>query len=172
MAELALLRRLGDVMSFSEGQTVFKENEPGDCMYIVLKGTFNVFVNTLTGYPAQVAALQQGSFFGEMSLIDGWPRNATVISNEDGAALVVDKNNFKMLVIKCPDITNNILVALRARCETVAKSLRDKGINTPDISDLMFTPKLDNTPEVLGLMRRIARVLRQMNRFVYDDIIE
>ena len=90
MTDIALFKQLGKVVHFKENQTVFMQDDEGDNMYIVLKGTFGVYINSFSSFPIRVAEVRQGSFFGEMSVIDGWPRSATIIAEEEGAALAVD----------------------------------------------------------------------------------
>ena len=56
--------------------------------------------------------LSAGDFFGEISLIDGKPRAASVIAETDMTLLVVDANSFNHLLDTVPDMTKNILVSL------------------------------------------------------------
>jgi len=59
-----------------------------------------------------IRRLSEGDFFGEISLIDGEPRTATVISDTDMTLLVVNKTSFDHLLDKIPGLQRKILIAL------------------------------------------------------------
>jgi CRP/FNR family cyclic AMP-dependent transcriptional regulator len=59
-----------------------------------------------------IRQLSEGDFFGEISLIDGEPRTATVISDTDMTLLVVNKTSFDHLLDKIPGLQRKILIAL------------------------------------------------------------
>ena len=59
-----------------------------------------------------IRQLSEGDFFGEISLIDGEPRTATVISDTDMTLLVVNKTSFDHLLDKIPGLQRKILVSL------------------------------------------------------------
>jgi len=59
-----------------------------------------------------IRQLSEGDFFGEISLIDGEPRTATVISDTDMTLLVVNKTSFDHLLNKIPGLQRKILIAL------------------------------------------------------------
>jgi len=59
-----------------------------------------------------IRQLSEGDFFGEISLIDGEPRTATVISDTDMTLLVVNKTSFDHLLDKVPGLQRKILIAL------------------------------------------------------------
>ena len=76
-AELDSLRRATCERSFTTGQEIFKEGDPGDGVYVVKEGV--VQISALVGGAERVvlARFLPGDFFGEMSLIDNQPRSAT-----------------------------------------------------------------------------------------------
>ncbi len=59
-----------------------------------------------------IRQLSEGDFFGEISLIDGEPRTATVISDTDMTLLIVNKTSFDHLLDKIPGLQRKILIAL------------------------------------------------------------
>jgi CRP/FNR family transcriptional regulator/CRP/FNR family cyclic AMP-dependent transcriptional regulator len=73
--------------------------------------------------------LQAGDFFGEMSLIDGEPRSATIIALTDVRLLVVDRAQFWRLLDDAPDLLRRILLVLSRRVrrlEQVANAMRQR----------------------------------------------
>ena len=112
MADIALLSKIGKVTPFDKNQVVFMQNDPGEQMYLALSGSFGVYINSFTDFPVRVAGIQNGLFFGEMSVIDGWPRSATIISEEDGRALIIDRAHFEQLLTADQTIAAGILHTL------------------------------------------------------------
>ena len=163
MADIALLRQLGRAVNFTENQTVFMQNDEGDNMFIVLKGTFGVYINSFSSFPIRIAEVRQGSFFGEMSVIDGWPRSATIIAEEDGAALAVDEDNFSLLLDKAPDIADSILNTLRSRALSTTESVKKAGKKVPILPPLLKTVNHRNAKGSASFMATLATRIREMN---------
>jgi uncharacterized protein (DUF2225 family)/CRP-like cAMP-binding protein len=169
MADLNLLCSLGTVKQFAGDEVVFMEDDVGENMYIVLKGLFGVYVNSFVDFPVRVAGVEQGSFFGEMSVIDGWPRSATIVSEKDGAALVIEKDHFELLLNKSPDIANSILSTLHTRADSTARAVRDTGIYVPPTPQLPDTwPDDADVKCKLALMTTLAQHIRQTNTLLYE----
>jgi CRP/FNR family transcriptional regulator/CRP/FNR family cyclic AMP-dependent transcriptional regulator len=63
--------------------------------------------------------MQPGAFFGEMSLLDGEPRSATVKAETDLRLLVIDRTHFWRLLKEVPGLTEKILVTLSRRVRQV-----------------------------------------------------
>jgi len=91
------------------GQAVVEAGDPGDALYVIDEGTLEVLVRTADGTaPTRVATLSPGECFGEMALLTGEPRSATVraltdatllrVASEDFARLVADVSVYQRLV--------------------------------------------------------------------------
>ena len=70
-----------------KGKIVFRQGDPGDCMYCIRWGTVSVYLGYGTNNQRKLADLVPGDYFGEMGLIDGAPRSATVVVMETGTVL-------------------------------------------------------------------------------------
>jgi small-conductance mechanosensitive channel len=80
-------------LEYGPGEAVVRQGDPGDTFYLVARGEFAVRVR-LEGGEKEVARLSRGHFFGEMSLLTGEPRTATVVAAGDAALLGVDRDAF------------------------------------------------------------------------------
>jgi CRP-like cAMP-binding protein len=80
-AELAEVTRIMEVRRLIAGEEVFHEGDPGDAWYVVFEGQAQVFEES-EGRVHEIAAIGRGSAFGEMAILDGRPRSATVRARE------------------------------------------------------------------------------------------
>jgi cAMP-dependent protein kinase regulator len=102
-AFLSLVSRMR-VRWMTKGERIVAEGDPGDCMYVVVQGSV-VVVREPAGQPRQtLALLSDGSFFGEMALMSGGSRLATVLAAEDGLLLALDRETAKELELRHPDV--------------------------------------------------------------------
>lgn len=93
---------------------VVKADDPGDSMFFIAHGQAKV-VLTGGGREVILATLHSGDFFGEMSLLDGRSRSATVIAIEDSRMLVLQRNSLLELVRTMPEIALALLAEMSAR---------------------------------------------------------
>ena len=102
--------------NFSQGTVLFHEGDPGHEMFIIQKG--KVQIRKKVGNLEKVLAeLSEGEFFGEMALLLGMDRSATVEVVEDSRILVIAPNTFESLLKNSPEIALKMLkkMALRLR---------------------------------------------------------
>jgi len=83
-----------------KAEILFKAGDPGDALYIIARGKVEVLTDGLRGAEpgGAIAQLGQGHAFGEMSLLSGGPRTATIRALEDTDLLKIGKNDFDRLV--------------------------------------------------------------------------
>ena len=87
-----------------------RAGEPGDEFFLIIDGTARVDVSVEKQVP-----LHPGEFFGEMSLLDGGPRSATVVAATPVRLLVINRRHFSVLLKDVPGLTQTLLVALSKR---------------------------------------------------------
>ncbi|HEY9898888.1 MAG TPA: DUF2225 domain-containing protein [Pantanalinema sp.] len=149
--ELALLSALTRNRTFVPGKTICREGDPGDSMFIVMRGSARVSVGD-----QPVAMLKPGQVFGEMSLLSGQPRSATVVAEESAELLEIDRVAFKTLFKANPTIAAEIASTVEARRETNDRILQDG--EEPDLSRPVTTSEEGGAPErggESGLMSRL-----------------
>jgi voltage-gated potassium channel len=111
IAEVAWLLR---PLNFPAGAVVVRRGERGDCMYFIATGAVEI---RLTGEPLR---LGEGDFFGEIALLTGAPRTATVVAIEPCILLRLDIVEFRDLMGRRPDLARVILAAAGRRIEASA----------------------------------------------------
>lgn len=92
-----------DTINFKTKEIIIEEGSPGDCAYIIEKGSVEVSKITLNGEKLVLGVLEKSEIFGEMALIDGLPRSATIIALEDCVLSVCTKETFNYLADHNPE---------------------------------------------------------------------
>ena len=94
--DLQAMNELCVIKAYKKDEQVFAEETKGDAMYIVKSGSVKI-LKVVKNQENTIAVLKAGEFFGEMALLDGQPRSATVKAIEPSECLVIaDKAYMKM----------------------------------------------------------------------------
>ena len=108
--QLRSLAKITKVFDVAASTVLARAGEPGDEFFLITDGSARVEVS-----PDQHVLLGPGKFFGEMSLLDGGPRSATVVANTPVRLLVISRRNFSKLLNEVPGLTQALLVTLSRR---------------------------------------------------------
>jgi len=100
----ALIKEM-DLEQFDEGAVIISEGEPGSAMYVIVSGEVKVYTRG-TGNSGSVylAKLGEGDFFGEVSVLTGKPRTATITASRSTELLRLDKAKLDGALAKLPGI--------------------------------------------------------------------
>lgn len=126
--QLRVLIEQGYRRLFRQGQIICKEGDAGECFYILLKGRVEVISEKLD---QEIAIIESGGFFGEISLFTGMPRSTTVKAKEDVTLFVVDHRALKILLQNHQELAEEIAIALAQRQQV----LRELGILSRNSSE-------------------------------------
>lgn len=122
---IELLRTLGKVKKFNEGEFICLEKETGNTAYLLLQGKAEVIFCSFEDSNHRVAALKPGAFFGEMSLLENKVRNASVQAKVDNTlVLEIEKSNFFKILQTDSQIAWNLMNTLLTRMENMMGDLR------------------------------------------------
>ena len=113
--ELRNLVEAAHVKSYATHEYPVRQGEPGDSFYIIKKGTVDVIVGTPPETGMVVASLSTGNFFGEMSLLTGAVRTASIRVKDDAEFIVIDRENFRSVLVKNPSIAESMSRILAER---------------------------------------------------------
>jgi CRP-like cAMP-binding protein len=109
----------GRLLEFGPGDVVFRQGDQGDRLFVVKSGVLEVVATPTDGSEAVVVAyLGTGEVIGELALLTGSPRSATVRSPEHAEVFSVDKAVFFDLLEALPALSRNLCVVLAKRLET------------------------------------------------------
>jgi len=100
---------------FPKNKTIVEEGLPGDYMYVVREGRVKVTKLSGDGREKILEMLDEGSFFGDMSLLDGAPRSASVKTLTETRIFALSRADFLSLLRSSPDLAMAVIQVLTGR---------------------------------------------------------
>jgi len=158
----AIVRRLKR-RDFPPQFYVVRENQPGDSMYFITAGKCEVRKkDPNTGIEFLLTELGPGACFGEMAMLTGKPRTASVVSTEPTTVGVLDRNDFQALVVQHPKIGVSLMRILAERLERASENV---GIEFVSLQKLQFDARvLGLLPEQTILQHKVLPIAFANNR--------
>jgi ATP-binding cassette subfamily B protein len=107
--QLAELAPFFATETFQPGREIVRQNDPGDKFYIIARGKVEVWrTEEQSGHTKRVAVLQDGDFFGEITLITGFPRTATVRTLTVCTCISLGRGQFNRMMDRFPDLRRRL----------------------------------------------------------------
>jgi len=110
---------------FKKGEEIIKEGMLSDCAYIIDSGKVEVSKILQNGEKQIISLLNENDIFGEMGLIDGFPRSATVVALEDCTISIMTQEAFNSLAQNNPEALMPILKVLAKRLRSTLTLVED-----------------------------------------------
>ncbi len=117
--QLKAVAKITEVVEVPAGKVLVRAGESGDEFSLIVDGHARVEIPS-----RQPVRLGPGDYFGEMSLLDGGPRSATVVAETPLRLLVISRRDFSALLADVPELTRSILVTLTRRLRQAEQSQR------------------------------------------------
>lgn len=118
--QLDLVATLAEDVRAAAGQALVQQGEPGQELVLIADGRVRVERNGRV-----IAHMETGDYFGDMSLLDGYPRSATVVTDTPSSLLVIQKRTFDQLLERNPQLKSKLLVTLSHRLRRLQENLVD-----------------------------------------------
>lgn len=112
---VAQLQKISTPKLLQKKECICYEGQPGNEMYIILKGSVGIFLTNAVGTLVPVATMKDGDFFGEMALFDNLPRSASGIALEDTLVVAITKEDLPKFLGTCPDLAMQMLEKMSGR---------------------------------------------------------
>ncbi len=128
--ELERFSRVAVPRSFPGGTRVFMEGDRSDACYIVRSGTFRVTREHSDGRAITLATLDRGDIFGELAMLDGEVRSASVEALGDGELLALPAGDVRALLGRNPEITVKLVAALVRRLRMANERISRQSFQT------------------------------------------
>lgn len=173
--------------NYPKNVVVINEGDEAGSLFIVVSGRVQAFLSNESGRTVTLATLEAGSFFGELSLLDGEPRSASVITLEPTICLLIPRSSFQSWLREYPDAGLSIIHLLTRRIRTLTDSVRGlaltdvygrlaKTLNNmavPDDTSWIIEPKPSHQDiaNIIGCSREmVSRIMKDLARGDYIAI--
>ena len=114
--ELAQIAEIADEQEFVSGDPIFAEGEQGDALYLVVEGQVRVHKDD-----KQLAVLSVRDVVGEMAVLDGESRSASVTVLSDATLLKIGRDDFRDILTERPEIAMGVIKVLSHRLRATNK---------------------------------------------------
>ena len=122
---LDMLAKLATLRTYRKGEVIIHQGDPGTGLFVILNGSVSVTSRSRPGLPEKaLASLNKGEWFGEMSLIDGYPRSATVTTLAETEVAELNRWVFLDALRREPSIAVAMLPELCRRIRNLEESRR------------------------------------------------
>ena len=128
--ELDEVARVAIPRSFPRETRVFHEGDPGDACYIVSAGSCRVTRQHSDGRVITLATLGPGAIFGELSMLDGERRSATIETTENTELLALPASDLRPLIRSHPEMAEKLIVALIRRLREANERISRQSFQT------------------------------------------
>lgn len=122
---LAELEKSSVVRKYPKNTVLVSEGDESSHLYIIRKGTVSAYLNDEDGRQVNLNYMHEGEYFGELSLLDGKPRSASVISITECEVILVSRVSVHELLHKHPDFSLQLLTELTRRVRELTDSVKD-----------------------------------------------
>lgn len=109
---LEALTEIGRTEQAAPGHIIFAEGDAPEALYLIISGTVEILKTTLDHKQARLAMLRAGDFFGELALIDGSPRTATVRAIEPCELFVIHRRHFLEMLSQSPRLIPAVFASI------------------------------------------------------------
>jgi hypothetical protein len=124
--QLEAVHQITTEVEYLSGEVIVREGDPGDQLYLLLEGRVRVFKNYGSSNEDELRDLTAGSYFGEMAILGGGERLATIVTLEHSHLLSLDGNSLRELLMQMPDISFEIFRVLVDRVRAAEDRIEDQ----------------------------------------------
>jgi CRP-like cAMP-binding protein len=171
-SKLKLLAFMSERVGFDDGKVVCRQGDPGDAAYLIIDGEADIVLEGGPSGPLTVATLGANEIVGEMSILTGAPRNATVRAKGRLVALRIAKDPFMRMVREFPAMAVSIMQELAHRVESRCASCASSRARPPTPRDRGSVSRLDSFIRRLEAQRAVLNRAAELIEGVDGTVLE
>ncbi|HZY44095.1 MAG TPA: DUF1003 domain-containing protein [Anaerolineae bacterium] len=138
--ERAVLSKQVEARRFPAGSVIFKAGDPGNSMYVIRTGSVEISLIDEDTERVVLAVFSDSDFFGELSLLDEEPRSSTAIALKDTDAVLIDREDLRLLFSQKPHAALDMLSVIGKRLRENDKLIRSRAArNANEMIDEQLT---------------------------------
>jgi CRP-like cAMP-binding protein len=118
---------------FAKGEILFARGDPGTRLFLVLEGQVRLAIATFEGRELSFEIAGAGDLFGEIAVLDGWPRSAEATALTRTTVYALERNDFHRLRSAHPAISDAVILFLCRRLRDVSDKLETVALYPMDV---------------------------------------
>ncbi len=124
-ADIRELMTVARRRTFRSGEVIFHRDDPGQVLYVIKEGKVKICLISPDGQEISLVVFGKGDYFGEFSILDGFPLSADAIALEKVECYTLQRSDFHNAIIKNPKIAIQVLEILSKRLRTTDQMVED-----------------------------------------------
>lgn len=151
--EVSSLAQASRVLDYGRGEMVIRQGDPGDTMFMIVAGSARVSIHAEDGSEKVVARLSAGDVFGEMSLLTGDPRTASVMAEDAVILVAVSKGALLPILSARPEFAEKIAEIITLRKQGLGRAQAESALEASQGAEAKSA-----TQSLLGRIRSFFRI--------------
>lgn len=147
---------IGTQKNYKKNETIFLENDPGTALFFIISGKVKISRTSDDGKEVILSIISENDFFGEMAILDGMSRSASVIATEDSELYIIKREDFLELIKKHPEVSITLLSELTSRLR--AADMKIKSLSLKDAEGKVATVILQIADDVGKIKRGVVEI--------------
>lgn len=143
---LGKIEKIGTRKVYPKNEIILLEEDAGTALFVIVTGKVKVSRSSGDGREVILTILGDGDFFGEMAILDGLTRSATVTAIEDSDLFLIQRNDFLTLLHTYPEVSVALLQELTTRLR--AADMKIKALSLKDAEGKVATVLLQIADDV------------------------
>lgn len=123
--EFSLINDITKTKFVKKNTLIFSKGDENNSMYILKEGSVDIFILTETGKELILSSLQDGDYFGELSLLDDAPISTNVMATSDCVLIIIHKADFFSIMERNPTILSNVINCLCSKIRGLTEKVEE-----------------------------------------------
>jgi CRP/FNR family transcriptional regulator, cyclic AMP receptor protein len=153
---IEMISKIGSKKNYVKDSIILMEEEVGSALFVIVKGKVKVARTSNDGREVILTILGESDFFGEMAILDGLTRSATVTALEDSELFLIERTDFLNLLREHPEVSISLLYELTTRLR--AADMKIKSLSLKDAEGKVATVILQLADDVGMIKHGIVEI--------------
>ncbi len=150
------ISKIGNKKNYTKDSIILMEEEAGSALFVIIQGKVKVARTSNDGREVILSILGESDFFGEMAILDGLTRSATVTALEDSELYIIERSDFLNLLKEHPEVSISLLYELTTRLR--AADMKIKSLSLKDAEGKVATVILQLADDVGKIKQGVVEI--------------
>ncbi|MFA7419102.1 MAG: Crp/Fnr family transcriptional regulator [Melioribacteraceae bacterium] len=153
---LEKIEKIGARKAYTKNDVILMEEDAGTALFVIVKGKVKVSRNSNDGREVILTILGESDFFGEMAILDGLTRSATVTAIDESELFLIQRNDFLNLLYEHPEVSVALLQELTRRLRNA--DMKIKALSLKDAEGKVATVILQLADDIGKIKQGIVEI--------------